>query len=447
MAYGMQVAHSMNISRHVGGACQRRSFATNNLARPSPVKWGILSTSSSSSSIANIGQAISYAKDAQVAAVSSFVPDSREDVAQRIQQAMTGDRHVKTRGPILGRKVSDPQPTPLRHYQDYQEMLSDPSIDAVYIHDGPNDNDKRQSSAESRDLAYQLALQSLASQKATFFPSSSLLTYRQCWTLTQQAQANQSFFMEGSLWTKTFPAYAKAADLLQSGAIGRPLIVQGSIGTQDVTERDGTSMAATLYAGQFMVHWGQVVFGTHSRADAIQAMHCSVSNSLVAHCQYTMNDNDTESGLLQFSVAPRAENRITIQGTKGRIIIDPPAHLPERVRLETDRVSRSGSQQHQRRLPPRIDTYLHPLPNYPGVESLGLIYPIASVGQALGQGLLECPGYTWNDTLQVAAMMEVIRSKVVGAEPVPRDSTQTAINGSVPSEIMDDVDAQVAMAQ
>ena len=85
--------------------------------------------------------------------------------------------------------------------------------------------------------------------------------------------------------------------------------------------------------------------------------------------------------MLQFYVTGEAntEERVMIQGTKGRIAIDPAAHVPTVVRLQKDE-GRGTAQESVFEYPLPDDSY-HTSWNYPG--SIGFTYQIQAVGEAL----------------------------------------------------------------
>ena len=101
-------------------------------------------------------------------------------------------------------------------------------------------------------------------------------------------------------------------------------------------------------------------------------------------------DGDNKEGMLQFYItgAANTEERVTIQGTKGRIVIDPLAHVPTRVRVIRDSGRQPGEM-----IPEEVTNTItgssemrqaivdYPLPddsyidwNYPG--SIGLTYEV-----------------------------------------------------------------------
>ena len=115
--------------------------------------------------------------------------------------------------------------------------------------------------------------------------------------------------------------------------------------------------------------------------------------------------------MLQFYVTGEGdtEERVVFQGTHGRIVLDPPAHVPTSFRVLT---SEGGAR--------REDVHEFPLPadgglsgwNYPG--SAGFRYQIEEVGRCLREGRTECPRYTLDDSVQVAAVLEEILNQVHG---------------------------------
>lgn len=177
----------------------------------------------------------------------------------------------------------------------------------------------------------------------------------------------------------------------------------------------------TLDIGMYMAHLGQVAY-PKSEVERIQSMSTfknGVDQTVLTNIMFTKNgDVDLNSrdetkirGLLQYYVtgAANTEERVTIQGSKGRIMIDSPSHVPERIRVIRD----AG----RGKIIEKIHDF--PLPddsfttwNYPG--SIGFTHEIKGVCDALREGRKECTQFSWDDSVQLATILDEIIAQTKG---------------------------------
>jgi len=292
-------------------------------------------------------------------------------------------------------------------YGNYDELLQDDDIDVVYV-------------GSIADQHKNLAVKCIQAGKATVVEKPLALSYEDCKELVDLARSHNVFLMEG-LWTRCFPATLQVQELIKKGVIGRPVMIQGDFGWSSANSGPDDriwfpdSGGYTLDVGMYMANLGQVAYGSDCQVKNIQAMGTlknGVDHMVAANCMYKYKDakKKEQTGLLQFYVTGEAntEERVLIQGTKGRILMEPPAHAPKKIRLELDQ-GRGSAKIHTLEFPLPEDTYT--TWNYPG--SIGFTHQISVVNECLRKGLKECPYYTWDNSLQVAAMLDVIRGQVL----------------------------------
>jgi dihydrodiol dehydrogenase / D-xylose 1-dehydrogenase (NADP) len=217
------------------------------------------------------------------------------------------------------------------------------------------------------------------------------------------------------MWTRCFPAMRKVRELIAAGHIGKPVVVQADFGwsTANSGPEDRIwipeSGGMTLDIGMYMAQLGQVAF-PDAKVQRIQSMGTKkngVDHTVLANIQYGSPNGNT--GMLQFYVTGEAntEERVVIQGTTGRISVDPPAHVPTSVRLFTDE-GRGFSKETVFDYPLPDDSYT--TWNYPG--SIGFTYEVRAVGEALRNDEKECRHYTLNDSLQVSSALDTILQQI-----------------------------------
>jgi dihydrodiol dehydrogenase / D-xylose 1-dehydrogenase (NADP) len=361
-----------------------RALTTTSTSRV--IRWGILSAGKISSDYA---RAIAATEGAQAYAVAARQVDAARRFAAAHDAAMVA-------------------------HDSYHALVTDPAVDVVYVG----------AVAEQHAALTRLALEA---GKAVVVEKPLTLSCEETAALVDLARQQQCFLMEG-MWTRCFPATHWVRDTLASGILGTPVAVQGDFGWAtadcDAAHRiwspasGGMVLDIAMYLGQ----WGSLVYDMDDyRMDGVQAMGTlrhGVDHSVMAQCRYRPVATPPEGsekradGFLQFYLtgAANTEERLVVQGTRGRIVVESPSHVPTRVRLEVD----AGRGQ-----PLELQTHHWDLPddddsttswNYPG--SSGFTYQIAAVGQALREGRLECPDYTWRESLQVAALLDELRAQV-----------------------------------
>lgn len=307
-------------------------------------------------------------------------------------------------------------------YGSYDELLADPDVDVVYV-------------GSIADEHANLATKALLAGKPTVVEKPLTISSEETKELVALAKKTNTFLMEG-MWTRCFPAMRRVRDLVASGAIGPVSVVQGDFGwsTEGCGPEDRIwnprSGGMVLDIGMYLAQLGNVAF-PNADVRGVQAMgiqkngidHTSLVNvkygesgMLVegrgqAPGEKSSQESESGGGMLQFYVTGNAntEERVVLEGTKGRIVIEPPAHVPSSVRL-----IRNGGRGVETE-----EVFDHPLPddtfaqwNYPG--SVGFTYQIKEVGDALRRGEKECRHFTLKESLQVANMLDEVLDQVRG---------------------------------
>lgn len=180
----------------------------------------------------------------------------------------------------------------------------------------------------------------------------------------------------------------------------------------------------------YMAHLGQVAY-PDAEVENIQAMATyknGIDQTVLANIMYTKNqegqderDETTSKGMLQFYVtgAANTEERVTIQGSKGRIVLDSPAHVPEKVRVFRD-AGRGKSTEEVFDFALPDDSYTSWY--YPG--SIGFTHEITEVCKALRNGQKECSQFTWNNSIQLATVIDEIIDQTRGKRNREDDGEQ-----------------------
>jgi dihydrodiol dehydrogenase / D-xylose 1-dehydrogenase (NADP) len=300
----------------------------------------------------------------------------------------------------------------------YPELLSNPNVDVVYI-------------GNTADHHFEWARESLLAGKPTVVEKPLALCYDDTKELIDLARQKNVFLMEG-MWTRCFPAMRKLRQLIKQKEVGDVVYCQADFGWAFPTEYDSgdriwfpNSGGVTFDIGMYIAQLGRVAFPGAKLKDvsARGTVKNGVDYSVMATVAYDRGENDNNNnntmvgdGMLQMAItgAANTEERCVFQGTKGRIVIDGPFHVPQRLRVFHDEGRGSNEEV----------VYDYPLPedpypgewNYPG--SIGFVHQIEEVGRALREGRVECESYTWEDSLEVARILSEILYQVRGERDV-----------------------------
>jgi dihydrodiol dehydrogenase / D-xylose 1-dehydrogenase (NADP) len=291
-----------------------------------------------------------------------------------------------------------------KSYGSYHDVIHNPDVDVVYI-------------ATTADHHFEWAKEALLARKPIVVEKPMTLCLADTTELINLARNQNVFLMEG-MWTRCFPAIHKLRQIIASGDLGRIVYCQGDFGwrfpVDNLNDRiwyknsGGIALDVGMYLGQI----GRVAFplATLKNVGATGSVKNGVDYSVMATVTYQQEDDD---GFLQFAItgAANSEERLVIQGTKGRATLDAPFHVPQRLRIMVDQ-GRGGEANEL--------AYDFPLPNdpYGGVwnnpGSIGFVHQIKEVCNALKRGMQEVDSYTWNDSLEVALIVDEIIDQVRG---------------------------------
>lgn len=223
------------------------------------------------------------------------------------------------------------------------------------------------------------------------------------------------------MWTRCFPAMRKLRQILSSDEIGKIIYVQGDFGYNMIQNPPDdriwlpTSGGIMLDVGMYIAQFGRIAFpgGKVKCVHACGSMKNGVDCSIMASITYERGEEESnlidQDGMMQFVLtgAAETEERVVLQGTKGRVIVDSPFHTPQRLRVFHD-LGRGDTSETVHNFPLPDDPYGKW--NNPG--SIGFVHQIHEVGNALRDGKTQCDCYTWEDSLEVAKILDEVLVQV-----------------------------------
>ena len=270
-----------------------------------------------------------------------------------------------------------------RSYGDYEQLVADPGVDAVYI-SAPHSEHRR------------LALLAIAAGKHVLVEKPIAVTVAEARDIVEAARAAGVFAME-AMWSRFLPQHTVVARLLEDGALGDVLTVTADFGA--VFPFDPLSRAfdpalgggALLDIGVYPAWFAHFVLGA---PDAVTATGTLASTGVDAQAAVILDYTTGAQAAITTSMLVETPLAATVSGTAARIEFAGPFMGPGSFSLvrggeRTEWVDRTGF-----------------------VWRDGLCYQAAAVAQHVADGLTESPWHTLDDTLGIMAVLGSARAQL-----------------------------------
>jgi predicted dehydrogenase len=277
-----------------------------------------------------------------------------------------------------------------RAYGSWQELADDQDVDIVYV-------------ATTHNAHFPAAQLCLHAGKAVLCEKAFTLNLAEAQTLVDLARQRGAFLME-AMWMRCNPAFRRMLEMIAGGAIGEVQTVHADFHiagpfTTDHRLRDPKlGGGALLDLGVYPVTFAHAVLG--------------VPTSVSAWASLTPEGADANTGMI-FGYAggahPGALAALTcgitastpvtamVAGSQGRIELGPLFFRPESFVL------------HQAGAGPQTITVPY--------AGRGMTHEALEAMRCLRAGLLESPLVSWQDTLEVMALLDGVRGQIAVAYP------------------------------
>lgn len=274
-----------------------------------------------------------------------------------------------------------------RAYGSYEEIVTDNEVDIIYV-------------VVPHVFHRKIAEMALNAGKAVLCEKPLTTSFADSKALIELARERGLFLME-AMKTGFLPAIKQAKKWIDSGEIGDPKILKADFCFSGPSDPEDRLMNASLGGGALLdvgvypVFLAQHLFGDIESAQAEGTLtHTGVEDSCVISTRHR------SGGIGALSCSFRSNDEAmdaTILGTEGSIEI-PVFHKANRAILR-----RNGTP---------VETYQ--------ADQSGMVYAeIESVMDALDHNLIECPGHTHSDTLNLAKTIDQIRSAILQQGEIP----------------------------
>jgi len=285
-------------------------------------------------------------------------------------------------------------------YSSYDDVCSNPKVDIIYV-------------GTIHPMHCKSVITALQNGKHVLCEKPMGMNLRETEEMIATAKKNGVFLME-AMWTRFFPAYRKARELVTSGVIGDVVHYYADFGVKmpGPNEFRGARLwdnalggGALLDIGCYVVNPLSWVFGPKMPRKMTVDGVMDKEHDVDATIGVTMMYSDRQYAQLSCTFLANTARERTISGTKGRVRIENEAHAPTKVTLWRD----DGT------LPGQVETFEFALPdkyatNFPNGE--GMLYQIEAVTKCVDEGRLESPEYSWNEMLSTVRIMDEIRSQI-----------------------------------
>ncbi len=261
----------------------------------------------------------------------------------------------------------------------YEEMLNDPEIDLVYV-------------ATPHSHHYRHSMMCLQHGKHVLCEKSFTTNAAQAEKLIDFARSNKLVIAE-AIWTRYLPMSKTINELIDSGVIGNVKLITADLGYlishNDRIVNPALAGGALLDVGVYTLNFAAMVLGDKiAKSSSI----CTLTDTGVDESgNVTLCFEDGKMAVLYFSAVAQTNRQGIIYGDKGTLVVEN-INNPEVIRVyNLDREVTA---------------------TYPAPEQItGFEYQVASVINAIENGLIECPEMPHSEIIRIMKLMDGIRKE------------------------------------
>jgi len=265
-------------------------------------------------------------------------------------------------------------------YGSYEELAIDPNVDIVYIC--------------SRHIGhYPDTMLCLKNRKAVLVEKPIAMNVNQCYRMTSSAKDSKVFLME-ALWTRFIPSFLKCKELIDEGKIGDVTLIHSDFCIKPPYDAEGRLFNPMLGGGSLLDIGIYPVFLALTLAGKpinLKAQATFAGTHVDQTCSILLKHEKDILSVHFCSVINTGRTEAIIHGTKGKIRINTMWHMPTSVDLIVDDSK------------PVHYTFKEP--------GNGYQYEAAEVMRCLDEGLTESPSFSWQNSIDLIATLDLIRKE------------------------------------
>lgn len=264
-------------------------------------------------------------------------------------------------------------------YGSYEELLSDPEIELVYI-------------ATPHSLHYEHARMCLEHGKPVLCEKSFTTNADEAEKLFALARERNVFITE-AIWTRYMPLSQKIVELIANGAIGTPRTLSANlcypVAHKERLARPDLGGGALLDIGVYCLHFAAMAFGTEVEKTISSCM--LTDTGVDAQETITQHFSGGRTAVLYSSIYARSDRKGVISGDKGYMVVEN-INNPEAVRVYDG-------------FDNLIDEYCAPH------QITGFEYQVRASFDALAMGAIESPFIPHAEILRMMKMKDRLRKE------------------------------------
>lgn len=266
-------------------------------------------------------------------------------------------------------------------YGSYEELVNDPSIDAVYVatpHPAHHDN----------------VIMALSAGKPVLCEKPFSVSAEQAEAMVDVAAKNQVALME-AMWARFLPHYAKVREIIESGVLGKILSIHADHGQrladQGIARLVEPSLAggALLDLGIYPISFAHMILGNPVSITSSAVM---TDKGVDGQSSMIFSYRDGAQAILTTTMIEQTPCRAVVAGLNGWLEIDRTFYSPAAMRV----VMNDGT-----------------VTEYPNTYvGHGLREQAEAFKQLVQSGKLESEILTWQDTIDIMKSMDTVRQQI-----------------------------------
>jgi predicted dehydrogenase len=267
-----------------------------------------------------------------------------------------------------------------RRYGDYAALAQDGEVDAVYV-----------ATPQSRHADDALLM--LRAGKHVLCEKPFALNEAQAQGMVDEARRQDVFLME-AIWSRFLPAYRSLVDVVGSGRIGDPLLVEADFGFRRSLDPDNRLFRADLGGGGLLdlgVYPLQLCTLLLGPVEHVSAEGVIGETGVDEQVAAVLRHGGGGLGVIKAALRVNMTCTARVSGTEGVVEIPALMHCPNAIRVLT---------------PAGIDDIDG------SYEGNGLRFEIAEVHRCLAEGRMESDVMPLDETLVLARTLDEIRRRI-----------------------------------
>lgn len=265
-------------------------------------------------------------------------------------------------------------------YGDYDALAQDPDVDVVYI-------------ATPQSCHADDSIRFLQAGRAVLCEKPMALNREQAQRMADEATKCGLFFME-AIWSRFLPAYRSLMEVIASGRIGDPILVEADFGFRAELDPENRLFnlvlggGALLDLGIYPIQLCSMLLGQPDRIAGVGIVgETRVDEQVAAVMSYPGG----QIGVIKAAIRTNMSCTARISGTEGMIELPAFMHCPASITVS----SLAGRE--------TIDA---------SYEGSGLRFEIEEVDRCLAAGLTESPTMPVSESLALASILDNIRGQI-----------------------------------